>query len=722
MRREPGDCCRDCSSCRRSWPGRLRLCESQRSLSRQDYRSRSCSPWYHGDRGHQRLAGVEVAILTVLLLLGGGATWWFGRPPAATLATQATAPERSGSLDGKSIAVLPFANLGDDPQQEFFSDGLADTLIQQLSQVRELKVIARSSSFRYKGRNLDLREVGRELGVGAILDGSVQRSGKRVRVNAQLVNVRDGSNFWSKSFDREADDIFGIQDEIAGDVFNALKLILLSNAMNRQVVSPYRNLDAYDAYLRGRAGLERRTGESLQQAAAAFTRATDLDPDYALAYVGLANTVVFLAQRQLLTDQEANTRASTAVERALTLDPNLGEAYAARAPLQIRQEISGCRAVVPESHRTCARLRARLPLVLGPPAVAGSLCRRRDDGKKGARAGPEIANLAYPVGLDPRESRALRGGLSTQSRQHRDRPRVRVRVWRSLGVPREGRATGRGGTVAAQGSGDRSGQSRRAVRHPQHARADRSARACAPETVRGCGTISRGSMAAGDARAPRVSQGRLPGGSRHAKLAMGRDAADAYAMSVIVECLLAQGRVDAALQFVRQAAPGLFSDPREWSRLSSGAAGVAVARVLMRSGDIAAARALLGESIASLRDESRGDDPAPGWWLVIAYATLDDRKATLTELKRIVDDGRFWGWSVLLEPNALAACCAMTPNFAGSSPGCSSSRIKRAQAWTASPNCLQPTSRPRSKSIVQADEIPATEHVVLRGIRIRADC
>ena len=231
----------------------------------------------------------------------------------------------------RSIAVLPFVNLSGNPSQDYLGDGLADTLIQQLAQVRELKVIARSSSFEFRGRDVDLQAAARKLDVGSIVEGSVQQSGDRIRVSAQLVNIRDGSSFWNKVFDRQATDFFGIQDEIAHEVVLALKLILLSDAMGSHAVSPYRNLDAYAAYIKGKARLERRTGESLKEAAAEFTRAAELDPDYALAYAGLAQTLVQLFYHGILDwDEALAPRIETAVGRALQLDPNLAEAHTAR--------------------------------------------------------------------------------------------------------------------------------------------------------------------------------------------------------------------------------------------------------------------------------------------------------------------------------------------------------------------------------------------------------
>jgi TolB-like protein/Flp pilus assembly protein TadD len=611
--------------------------------------------WFHGDRGHQRVGRAEWALLMALLVAGTGATWWFGRTTVATTEESAAvvAPQEPAAPD-RSIAVLPFTNLSGDPKQEFLSDGLSDTLIQQLSQVPELKVVARSSSFRFKGQNADLVRVGRELHVGAILEGSVQRSGKRIRVGASLVDARNGSNFWSKTFDRQADDIFGIQDEIAAEVLKALRIILLSNAMSRQTVSPYRNLPAYEAYLQGRAGLERRSGESLKQAVAAFSRATELDPDYALAYVGLAHSLMFLRQRQLISSDDARTRAREAVERAITIDPGLGEAYAARAPLEIgrggyaaaeasyQKSIELAPGYAPayywyggllqsENRFADAEQVTRKAIALDPLSPTGhmrlaAILYRFDRPEEAYRE--DLASIA----IDPRYAHAYAG--ASVFHEKNGRPDEAARWLRKAAAMDPSLEGPQYATLAVLSEiGDESLARRRLLEAAQ-----RFSHASWPDA-----RLAQLAFRHGDCVAARESAGR----------ALKKNDTDELALYVDSECLLAAGDVTGAIELFRRHAPGLLAEPPDLSGVSSAIAGVEAARVLSRAGQNAQARKLVGASIASLRDEARGDDPSPRWWLVVAYAVLEDRDAALAELRRLVDGGTFWGWRILSEQNAL---------------------------------------------------------------------
>ena len=284
--------------------------------------------WYHGERAQQRVTAQELAILTVLLLIGGGLLWWFADHRLDTPATT-TASSSTVTTDSRpSIAVLPFANLSDDRDNEYFSDGLAEQLLNDLARVEGIKVIGRTSSFAFKGRNMDLRAIGRELGVAHILEGSVRKAGNRVRVSAELVSATDGFHLWSASYDRELTDVFAVQEQIATQVIDALRVSLLGAEAQRLRARPTRNLEAYDAYLRGMQQLARATWGSLRQAAAEVRRALVLDPQYTLAYVGLAEAYVTLAYSGAVTPDEALNVAGPAIERALSIDPDLPDAHA----------------------------------------------------------------------------------------------------------------------------------------------------------------------------------------------------------------------------------------------------------------------------------------------------------------------------------------------------------------------------------------------------------
>ena len=231
-----------------------------------------------------------------------------------------------------SVAVLPFADLSGG-SNEYLADGMAETLINALSAVPGLSVAARTSAFSFKGRNEDVRAIGEALGVGTVLEGSVQRAGDRLRITAQLIDARNGFHVWSQSFDRNVADVFAVQDEVARAVVRALQVKLVGGASATVVEHGTRNLEAYNAYLQGLFFWNRRTAADLERAATFFHRAIAADSGFAKAWAGLAGTYV------LFTPSEYDIRRYSAVEalelseraarRAITLDPSSAEAYAA---------------------------------------------------------------------------------------------------------------------------------------------------------------------------------------------------------------------------------------------------------------------------------------------------------------------------------------------------------------------------------------------------------
>jgi len=235
---------------------------------------------------------------------------------------------REHSAKQTSIAVLPFANLSANPEQEFFCDGIAEDIINDLSQISVLKVVARTSAFAFKGRNEDIRSIGRKLGVGYLLEGSVQRAGGQIRVTAQLVKVSDGYHLWSERYDREFKDVFVIQDEITYQIVESLKIQL--NANQTEVRSQRRsdNLEAYELYLKGRYFLNQRTKNSLRQAQENFQAAIKIDPGYALAICGLADTYFLQYAYEFEPALPSVARAIREALKALDINPELGEAYA----------------------------------------------------------------------------------------------------------------------------------------------------------------------------------------------------------------------------------------------------------------------------------------------------------------------------------------------------------------------------------------------------------
>jgi len=234
----------------------------------------------------------------------------------------------------RSIAVLPFANLSDDPSNEFFGDGLAEELLTALSKVDGLRVAARTSSFAFKGRQEDARHVGERLNVAAVLEGSVRRAGERVRVTVQLVNADDGYQLWSERYDRDLSDIFAIQEEIAHNIVRALEVTLSPRERRAMQFADVRDVRAYEYYLRGRTYFHQYGAHDLEFASQTFQQALDIDPEFARAWAGLADSESFYCI-YYVPSQAHRERALEASRRAVQLAPELAEAHASRGLAQL---------------------------------------------------------------------------------------------------------------------------------------------------------------------------------------------------------------------------------------------------------------------------------------------------------------------------------------------------------------------------------------------------
>jgi TolB-like protein/Flp pilus assembly protein TadD len=225
----------------------------------------------------------------------------------------------------KSIAVLPFVNMSADKDNEYFSDGLSEELLNLLAKVDGLKVAARTSSFKFKGSDSGIDEIGRALGVATVLEGSVRKSGNQARITAQLIKVDDGFHLWSETYDRSLDNIFAVQDEIAQAIVNELKLPLLGTNAAPVEASRARNFEAYDRYLLGRHSARGTTSAAFEQAIAYYRESIAADPGFAPAYSGLADAYIYLANYGGLPEGESIALAEEAVQTAIELDPNLPE-------------------------------------------------------------------------------------------------------------------------------------------------------------------------------------------------------------------------------------------------------------------------------------------------------------------------------------------------------------------------------------------------------------
>ena len=231
-----------------------------------------------------------------------------------------------------SIAVLPFSNMSADKEQTYFCDGMAEEIINALVKIEGLRVAARTSSFAFKGKHEDIREIGKKLNVDKVLEGSVRKSGKRLRITAQLINIEDGYHLWSERYDRELEDVFEIQDEISLAIVAALKVKLVDRKDKPLIKPPTDNLEAYDAYLRGVYCFNQRKKTENDKAIALFAQATNIDAKFALAFAGLAYAYIeklFTYQPQ----KKWEEKAFVALKKALALDPELAEAYVAQGNL-----------------------------------------------------------------------------------------------------------------------------------------------------------------------------------------------------------------------------------------------------------------------------------------------------------------------------------------------------------------------------------------------------
>jgi TolB-like protein/Flp pilus assembly protein TadD len=236
-----------------------------------------------------------------------------------------------------SIAVLPFTNLSGDASKDYFSDGMSEELLNLLARVPGLQVASRTSAFAFKGRNVDIREVGRELGVETVLEGSVRQSGEQVRITAQLIDTETGFHLWSETYDRKLQDIFAVQDEIAQAIVDKLKIELApkEQQLAQRATAPTQNVEAYELYLQGRAIWKRRGEENLKRAIDMYQAAVARDPAFARAHAALASAYVVLPGYTKETDDEEKfmAMAEQSARQALALDPNIGEAHAVLAQI-----------------------------------------------------------------------------------------------------------------------------------------------------------------------------------------------------------------------------------------------------------------------------------------------------------------------------------------------------------------------------------------------------
>ena len=597
-----------------------------------------------GTFGNRRIAAIAAGLAVLAL------AWYFIGQPAVRGGADA-APERS-------IAVLPFVNMSGDRANDYFSDGLADTTLDMLAQVQDLKVIARTSSFAFKGRNSDMREIGRTLGAANLLEGSVQQAGDTVRITVQLIRAADGSHLWSKHFDRRMADVFSIQDEIATAVVQALQIALPKAEQQRLVRRRTDNVDAYQEYLKGIALMPDRKVPEMRAAAQHFERAIALDPGYARAYVAAADTYNLLNQYATITPAEAE-RASRYVDRALMLEPDLGEAHISRAAaLEIEGDFSA------------AEREFRRGLQLAPGYATGyqwyaefltGEFGRFDEGLPLNRKAVELDPLSavirgnYIFNLDqsgrPDEAMAMSNQMiaehpdvassyDTRSVSYRQRGDM-VAALRDLRMQ---------DTLDPASSGNRA--------HRCLVLIDISAvaegRTCLAKLAEN-GPAS-GTTLFGQARLAMIA-GDAPGAL--ALLSQMRPPLDRGRAFV----LLASGRAAEALAIHRRLLPRLFVQPTPKVYPGEAAQAIEAGSALIRTGAPTQGRALIQAGIAAVAGRPYGALIAGRGWLdVLGYAQLGETEQAFAALRDGVDHGYFLELADL-DANPLLAGLRTDPRY-----------------------------------------------------------
>jgi len=279
-----------------------------------------------------------IAGAALVLVIVGGGLWFLSRQKGSHSSTSTnSSPSVVAAIPEKSIAVLPFDNLSQDPNNAFFAEGVQDEILTRLAKVADLKVISRTSTQKYKSAPENLREIAKQLGVMHIVEGSVQKANDQVRVNVQLLNAMSDAHLWGDTYDRKVTDIFAVESEIAKTIADALQAKLTSSEKTAIAQQPTSNTEAYELYLKGRFFWNKRTADDLRKSIEYFNQAIQKDPDYALAFAGLADSYLLLPTYGSASTQEVVPQARAALKKALELDDSLAEAHASSGLLDLNE-------------------------------------------------------------------------------------------------------------------------------------------------------------------------------------------------------------------------------------------------------------------------------------------------------------------------------------------------------------------------------------------------
>ncbi len=357
--------------------------------------------WYHGERGAQRVSGSELFILALLLAIGGGFLWHFAGAsrdnvaalPAA-LATITAPTPAIAAISEKSVAVLPFENLSSDKENAYFADGIQDEILTRLSKIAALKVISRTSTQKYKSAPENLREVGKQLGVANILEGSVQKIANAAHINVQLIRVATDEHLWAESYNRKLDDVFSVEGEVATAIAEQLDAKLTGDEHQALAQKPTSNPAAYDAYLRGLGDLavSPQTPDTFKAAVQSFEEAVRIDPQFALAWARLCRAHSMTYFQYLDRSEARRAAAANSLAEALRLQPQLPEAQLAKADFQywVLLDYKGARDLFEQLHRSW-------PSNADVLQDLGWVCARSGDWQKSAEY------LDQAIALNPRD-------------------------------------------------------------------------------------------------------------------------------------------------------------------------------------------------------------------------------------------------------------------------------------------------------------------------------
>jgi len=366
--------------------------------------------WYHGERGVQRVTGTELLILALLLAIGGALLWRMAQgshEPASDTEAAKVATLRNPIVD-KSIAVLPFENLSEDKANAYFASGIQDEILTRLAKIGALKVISRTSTQHYASSPNNLPQIAKDLGVANILEGSVQKAGDSVRINVQLIRADGDSHLWAETYDRKLTDIFGVESEVATAIAGSLQATLTGSEQGALAEKPTDKVAAYDVYLRGLT-LEAAgdSNDTWRQAAADYAEAVRLDPRFALAWAHLASVRSKLYFESVDLAQSTPDAIKQAVDTALQLRPELGEAWLAQGHYQyfVLRDFR-------DALQTFEQARIRLPNSAQVLTAVGSVLRRMGRWDEG------LSTYRQAIQLDPRNL-SLLGGLSDLLRSMR---------------------------------------------------------------------------------------------------------------------------------------------------------------------------------------------------------------------------------------------------------------------------------------------------------------